>query len=90
MRLKGRHFETVFDVQRESQAVLDSIKENDFTVFLKRGKNNGIAIYIPNETILKEMAAKLSKLSQHFFFVLVRELSDRTSYMNQVPQKYMY
>jgi hypothetical protein len=28
MKLKGRRFET--DIQRESQAVLDSIKENDF------------------------------------------------------------
>jgi hypothetical protein len=30
MKLKGRRFETVSDVQRELQAVLDSIKENDF------------------------------------------------------------
>jgi hypothetical protein len=30
MKLKGRHFETVSDIQRESQGVLDSIKENDF------------------------------------------------------------
>jgi hypothetical protein len=30
MKLKGRLFETVSDIQRESQAVLDSIKENDF------------------------------------------------------------
>jgi hypothetical protein len=30
MKLKGRRFETVSDIQRESQAVLNSIKENDF------------------------------------------------------------
>jgi ribosomal protein S25 len=30
MKLTGRHFETVSVIQRESQAVLDSIKENDF------------------------------------------------------------
>jgi hypothetical protein len=30
MKLKGRCFETVSDIQRESQAVLDNIKENDF------------------------------------------------------------
>jgi hypothetical protein len=30
MKLKGRHFETVSDIQRESQAVLDNIKESDF------------------------------------------------------------
>jgi hypothetical protein len=28
MKLKGQHFEAVSDIQRESQAVLDSIKEN--------------------------------------------------------------
>jgi hypothetical protein len=30
MKLKERRFETVSDIQRKSQAVLDSIKENDF------------------------------------------------------------
>jgi histone-lysine N-methyltransferase SETMAR len=29
MKLKGRRFETVSDIQRESQAVLDSIREDD-------------------------------------------------------------
>jgi hypothetical protein len=30
MKLKGRRFGAVSDVHRESQTVLDSIKENDF------------------------------------------------------------
>jgi hypothetical protein len=30
MKLKERHFETLSNIQRESQVVLDSIKENDF------------------------------------------------------------
>jgi histone-lysine N-methyltransferase SETMAR len=30
LKLKGRCFETMSDIQRESQVVLDSIKENDF------------------------------------------------------------
>jgi hypothetical protein len=30
MKLKGRRFETMSDMQRKSQAVLKSIKENDF------------------------------------------------------------
>jgi hypothetical protein len=30
MKLKGRPFETVSDIPMESQAVLESIKENDF------------------------------------------------------------
>jgi hypothetical protein len=30
MKLQGRRFETMSEIQRKSQAVLDSIKENDF------------------------------------------------------------
>jgi hypothetical protein len=30
MKLKGRRLETVSNIQRESRAVLDSIKKNDF------------------------------------------------------------
>jgi hypothetical protein len=30
MKLKGQHSETVSDIQRESQVVLDSINENYF------------------------------------------------------------
>jgi hypothetical protein len=79
MKLKGRHFETVSDIQRELQIVLDRIKENDFHGAIEVWKNNGIAVYIPKETILKEMAAKI-KLSQCLFFDLVRELTNSTSY----------
>jgi hypothetical protein len=39
--------------------VLDSIKENDFHVLLMGGKNDGIAVYVCKETVLKEMAAKI-------------------------------
>jgi hypothetical protein len=46
------------------------------TVLLKRGKDDGLTVSISKETILKEMAAKI-KLSQHFFFDLVREQRGR-------------
>jgi hypothetical protein len=49
----GRRFKTVSDIQRKSQAVLDSIKENDFNGAF------GIAVYFPTETILKHMTAKI-------------------------------
>jgi hypothetical protein len=39
--------------------VLDSINENDFQGAFEAWKNNGIAAYVPKETILKEMAAKI-------------------------------
>jgi hypothetical protein len=38
MKLKGQRFETVSGIQRELQAVLDSIKENYFHVLSKRRK----------------------------------------------------
>jgi hypothetical protein len=53
MKLKGR-LETVSDIQRESQVVLDSIKKNDFHGALEAWKKNyGIVVYVSNETILK-------------------------------------
>jgi hypothetical protein len=39
--------------------VLDSIKENYFHCASEAWKNDGIAVYVPKETILKEMAAKI-------------------------------
>jgi hypothetical protein len=59
MKLKGRRFERVSDIQRESQAVLNSIKEKDCHGVSKRGKNDGIAVYVHKETILKKMAANI-------------------------------
>jgi hypothetical protein len=64
MKLKGRRFETVSDIHRESQAVLDSIKENDFHGAFeawggKKKKKDWIAVYVPKEPILKEMAANI-------------------------------
>jgi hypothetical protein len=38
------------------------------TVLLKHGKNNGISVYIPKETILKEMAAKTEEVKPAFLF----------------------
>jgi hypothetical protein len=58
MKLMGR-FETVSEIQRKSHAVLDGIKENDSHGVLKHGKKDGITVYVPKETILKEMAAKI-------------------------------
>jgi hypothetical protein len=49
----------VSDMQRESQAVLNNIKEIYFLGAFKAGESNGIAAYIPKETILKEMATKI-------------------------------
>jgi hypothetical protein len=59
MKLEELHFRTVSDIQRESQAVIDSIKENYFMLLLKHGETDGITVYVCKETILKEMAHKI-------------------------------
>jgi hypothetical protein len=48
----------VSDIQRESQAVLDRVKENYFDGAFETWKNHGIAVYVPKETIF-EMATKI-------------------------------
>jgi hypothetical protein len=46
MKLKGRHFETVSNIQRKSHAILDSIKENDFHGASEAWKNNRVTVYV--------------------------------------------
>jgi hypothetical protein len=80
MKLKGQHFETVSDFQRESQAVLDSIKENDFQgCFWSVEKMMGLLCMFPRRLFWRRWQPKPSKSGQHFFFFyVVRELSDST------------
>jgi hypothetical protein len=68
MKLMGKRFETVPAIQRELQAVLYSIKENDFHGAFEAGKNDGIAVYLPKEVILKEMAARIESVKPAFLF----------------------
>jgi hypothetical protein len=59
MKLKGWCFETVSEIQGNHKRYSTALRQITSTVLLKRGKNDGIAIYIPKEPILKEMAAKI-------------------------------
>jgi histone-lysine N-methyltransferase SETMAR len=59
MKLKGRRFETVSDVQREFQVVLDTIKENDFHSAFEAWKKRWDRCICSKKTILKEMAAEI-------------------------------
>jgi hypothetical protein len=74
-------FETVPDIQRESEAVLDSIEENDsHGAFEARKKKKGSLYTFARSPFWKRWQPKLSKLSQHFFFYLVRAFPHSTSY----------
>jgi hypothetical protein len=69
-------FETVSGIQRESQAVLDSIKENYFHGDFEALKKTMGSLYTFQMRLFwRRGQPKLNKLSQNFFFDVVRELS---------------
>jgi hypothetical protein len=77
MKLEGQCFKTVSHIQREPQAVLDSIKKIDFHGAFEVWKKTMGSLYtFPMRLFGKRWQPKLSKLSQYFFFDLVQELSD--------------
>jgi hypothetical protein len=51
MKLKGRQFQTVSDIQREPQAVLDSIRENNFHGASEAWKKRMGSLYIFPRTL---------------------------------------
>jgi hypothetical protein len=59
MKLKGLCFETVSTSKGNHKRQLTALKKMTSTVLLKCEKNGGIAVYVPKETILKEMADKI-------------------------------
>jgi hypothetical protein len=91
MKLKWRCFDTVSDIQRKSQAVFDSMKENDFHSAFEEWKKMMGSLYIfPRRLFWRRWQPKLSKLSQHFFYDLDWELSDRTSYIAHTSVSLLY
>jgi hypothetical protein len=77
MKVKGRRFETVSDIQSELHVVLDSIKGNDFHgAFEMRKETMGSLCTFLRRIFWRKRQTKLSNLKQHFFLDLVRELSD--------------
>jgi hypothetical protein len=59
----------VSDIQTESQAVLKSTGGKFTSVALfKCGKNDGMSVYIPKDTTLKEMADKINEVKPAFLF----------------------
>jgi hypothetical protein len=72
MKLKGRRFEMVSDNQRELQAILYSIKENDFHAAFEAWKKT----IVPKETILNLPGYNSFCLtSKNLFFLLLLLLS---------------
>jgi hypothetical protein len=53
MKLKGRRFQALEEIQAESQAVLNTLRENDFLECFKTGSAVGIVVKPQNGTTLK-------------------------------------
>jgi hypothetical protein len=67
MKLKGR-FETVSEIQREMQAVPDSIKENDFQGAFEAWKKQWDHCIHSQGDCFKELAAKIEQVKPAFLF----------------------
>ena len=57
MKLKGRRFQTLEEIQAESQAVLNTLLENDFQECFETGSAAGIVVKPQKGTTLKVMPA---------------------------------
>jgi len=57
MKLKGRRFQTLEEIQAESQAVLNTLRKNDFQECFKSGSTAGIVVKPQKGTTLKVMLA---------------------------------
>jgi hypothetical protein len=59
LQLKGRRFDRVEKIQRESQNVLGTLREQDFSTHSSSGNGAGINVPLHMGTILKWMLPKL-------------------------------
>jgi hypothetical protein len=59
MKLKGRRFEKCLTSKGNRKRYSTALRKITSAVLLKRGKNIRIAVCVPKESILKEMAAKI-------------------------------
>jgi hypothetical protein len=57
MELKGQRFQTVEEIQAESQAVLNTLRENDFQEYFKTGSAAGTVVKSQKGITLKVILA---------------------------------
>jgi len=57
MKLKGQRFQTLEEIQAESQAVLNMLRENDLQECFKTGRAAGIVVKPQKGTTLKVIQA---------------------------------
>jgi hypothetical protein len=57
LKLKGRRFDTTEEIQAESQRVLDTVTEKDFSKRSKNGGDGGTGVCMREGTASRVMAA---------------------------------
>jgi hypothetical protein len=66
-RLKGRRFDTIEEIQAESQEVLKTLILEDFQGCKESWKNAGIAVSMPKGTTSKDTVETRSYDKQFFY-----------------------
>jgi hypothetical protein len=66
MKLKGRRFEQCLPFKGNRKRYSTAVRKMTSTVLLKRRKNYGIAVYVPKETVLKDMEDKIALVKLAF------------------------
>jgi hypothetical protein len=68
LKLKGRRFDTIEEIQAESQRVLDTLTEKDFQEAFQKWRRLGTGVYMREETTSRVMAADRSYIEFYDFY----------------------
>jgi hypothetical protein len=82
LKLEGRRFDTIEEIQAESQRVLDTVKERTSRKRSKNGGDGGTGAYTQEETTSRVMASDKS-YGEFYEFHSVSPIPDTTSYRYQ-------
>jgi hypothetical protein len=58
LKLKGHRFDTIEEIQAESQRALDTVREKDFLNHSRNGEDGGIGVYMREGTTSRLVAAE--------------------------------
>jgi hypothetical protein len=69
LKLKGRRFVTIDEIQAESRRVLDTLTEKGFQETFQNGGDGGIGVYVWQGTTWRVMAADMPYGEFYDFYV---------------------
>jgi hypothetical protein len=79
LKLKGRWFDTIDEIQAKSQRVLDTLTEKNFRKRSKNGGDSGIGVYMWEGTTSRVMMSVRPYGEFYDFTVPVQNMFDTTT-----------